>query len=275
MTYTNPVSLTGDNDVPSYEKNISICLRADGFSFAVTTVRDELLQHGEVSLQGVAGMSDTLAAVRTTWEQCRISPIGLHAMEMVMPSEHFVLVPDDLYAPGNDRRYLEPLLPIPLGLGIFSCHNDTVAAQAVFTGDTNRVSAFKIAMPGIQVKCQFNKLVNAEVQRLSAHRAVMLLHLRQEAMDVVVFVKRRLQLVNTFPVASVADAVYHAVDVMKALRMEESEPLALLCGDVDRDRYAAMAPYFPQADLYGGRPLATTVETLRSLPTYRHALLFS
>lgn len=275
MSYTNQAFISGGKEVPSYEKNISICLGADGFSFAVTSVKDELLAYGAIAFEGCMSMSEAVTMVRSVWDEHKIVPMGYNGMELVIPSVHFVMVPDELYQPGNDRRYLESLMKIPMGLGVFCCHNESVGAQVVFTGDNNMVSAFKIAMPGIKVKCQYNKLANADLLKRSNMCSVMLLNMRGQAMDVVVYVNRRLQLVNTFPIASTQDALYHAVDVMKSLRLEDAKLEVLLCGDVERERYAEMAPYFPQADLYCGRTLKAATSELQTLHTYKMAMLLS
>ncbi|MDY5969165.1 MAG: DUF3822 family protein, partial [Bacteroidales bacterium] len=167
MSYTKQVFISGSKEVPSYEKNISICLQADGYSFSIISVKDELLAYGAVPFEGTMSMSEAIAMVRRVWEEHQVVPIGYNSMELIIPSEHCAMVPDELYQPGNDRRYLEPLMKIPMGLGVFSCHNEAAGAQVIFTGENNWVSAFKIAMPGIKVKSQYNKLVNAELMKRS------------------------------------------------------------------------------------------------------------
>ncbi|MDY5969508.1 MAG: DUF3822 family protein, partial [Bacteroidales bacterium] len=112
-----------------------------------------------------------------------------------------------------------------------------------------------------------------ELMKRSNMCSVMLLNMRRQKMDIVVYVNRRLQLVNTFPAVSTQDAAYHAIDVMKSLRLEDAKLEVLLCGDVERERYMEMAPYFPKTDLYCGRTLKADTEELKKLHAHKWALL--
>ncbi len=275
MSYITNSFITSDKEVPSYDKRMSICLETNGFSFSIVTVQDELLSFGAVAFEGSPSMSEAVQMIRNVCEEYHISPLGFNEIELVVPSSYYSLIPDELYEAGNDRKYIEPLLSKPLRDNVFSAHNDALEAQVVFAVDSPLVSAFKIAMPGIKVRCQYNKLINADLIQSSRMRSVMLLHLRKDAMDVVVYCNRKVQLVNTFAYSGTEEAIYTAVNIMKQLHLENAEFEVLLCGDVDRSRYAEMSRFFPHTDLYIGRNLCKDTLELQHLHTYRHVLLLS
>ncbi len=275
MSYITNSFITSDKDVPSCDKRMSICLETNGFSFSIVTVHNELLSVGAVAFDCVPSMSEAVLMIRNICGEHHISPIGYNEIELVVATSCYSLIPDELYEAGNDRKYIEPLLSKPLRENVYCAHNDALGAQVVFAADSNMVSAFKIAMPGIQVRCQYNKLINADLIQSSRMRSVMLLHLRKEAMDVVVYCNRKVQLVNTFPCADTEEATYTAVNIMKQLRLENAEFEVLLCGDIDRSRYAEMSRFFPKANLYVGRDLSKDTLELQHLHTYRHVLILS
>lgn len=275
MSYITNSFISSDKEVPSYDKRISICLETNGFSFSIVTTQDELLNFGAVAYEGTPGMTDAVQMIRNVWSEHNIVPFGFHEVELVVPARYCVLVPDELYEAGNDRKYLEPLVKIPFGQSVFCAHNEVLGAQAVFTADTNMVSAFKIAMPGLKVRCQYNKLINADLMKSSKMRSVMVLYLGKEVMDVVVYCNRKVQLANSYPYANTQEAVYSAVNIMKQLHLENAQLDVLLCGDVSRECYAEMRPYFPHTDLYCGRPLTKATVELQHLHTYRHVLTLS
>lgn len=239
------------------------------------TTQDELLSFGAVAFEGPLGMTDAVQVIRDVWNEHNMVPFGFHELELVVPSLHFVLVPDELYEAGNDRKYLDPLVKIPFGLSVFAAHNDALGAQVIFTADTNMVSAFKIAMPGLKVRCQYNKLVNAELMIMSKMRSVMVLHLHKEVMDVVVYCNRKVQLANSYAFANTPEAIYRAVNIMKQQHLENAQLDVLICGDVDRGRFDEMRRFFPHMDLYCGRRLKKDTVELQHLHAYRHALILT
>ncbi len=273
MSYITNSFITSDKAVPSYDKRMSICLETNGFSFSITTVQDELLSFGAVAVEGTPSMSEAVQMIRSICEEHHISPLGYNEIELVVPTACYSLIPDELYEAGNDRKYIEPLLSKPLRDNVFCAHNDALEAQVVFAADSCWVSAFKIAMPGIKVRCQYNKLITKDLIQSSRMRSVMLLHLRKEAMDAVVYCNRKVQLVNTFACSGVEEATYTAVNIMKQLHLENAEFEVLLCGDIDRGRYAEMSRFFPHTDLYIGRKLSKDTLELQHLHAYRHVLV--
>jgi hypothetical protein len=275
MSYITNSFISSDKEVPSYDKRISICLEANGFSFSIVSVQNELLTFGAISFEGPLSMSEAVNMIRNIWNEHNVVPFGFHELELVTASRHFVLVPDELYEQGDDRKYLEPLVKIPFGLSVFSAHNDDLGAQVVFTADTNLVSAFKIAMPGLKVRCQYNKLVNADLMKRSQMKSVMLLNMRKDSMDVIVYCNRKVQLVNSYASADTQEAIYNAVNVMKQLHLENAQLDVLICGDVDRECFGEMSRFLPNTDLYCGLPLTKSTVELQHLHTYHHALILS
>ena len=80
---------------------------------------------------------------------------------------------------------------------------------------------------------------------------------------------------NTFEANSNADLLCQALNIMHQLQIELPSTQLLMCGEIDRDTYAALRDYFPFVKLYNGRPLRFGNPEFQHLHTYIHALILS
>ena len=267
--------ISSGRDVPSEEKCLSICLQANGFSFSVVSTSGAWLSFGEVYIGPTPTMTEAVQLIRNRLAEGGVVPVGYHSMELVVLSRYFVMVPDALYEPGNDRQYLKPLAQLSLGTGVYSHHHETLGAQVVFAGDNTLVSAFKIALPGVKVMCQFSKMIGEQLIQRSATHPCMLLHVREGAVDVAVASEGALVFANSFDQHETSEVLFTAINVMKQLHVEGATLETMVCGDVDRARFAEMRRYFPQLTLYCGKEVQVLTAEMAHLPAYKHALILS
>lgn len=275
MSYKINTLIASDKDVAQYEKRLSICLQPNGFSFSLTDLFDELLAIGEVQCELDAPMPQLLADIKGALSEAGIHTFGLKEAELVTISRQFVWVPQHLYDESKQRTYLDVLCKVTTGYGIFADHNETVKAYLVFSADNNAVSAFKIAVPGIKIRCQHSKLANDTAAEISDLKSLMLVNLRGKESDFAVFCNKKLQISNTYDCNNIDETVYFALSITKQLHLEDTRLTVAVCGDVDRDKYALFREYFPSMALYNGRLLTLTVPEMQHIHTYRHALILS
>ena len=274
MSYKLNSFIASDKKVASYEKRLSICLESNGFSFSVISLRDELLQYCDVECNTRANVSDLLTTIRGVLADTGIQPFGFKETELIVMSRLFAWIPAHLYDEGRQRSYLEALGHIDTGMGVYSEYNDVLSAYMVFAADNGQVSAFKIAFPGLKVRCQHSKMVDNDIVEESDLKSVMLLNLRDGETDYAVFCNKKLQLSNTFDCSGFGEALYHALNITKQFHLEDAMMSVSVCGDVDREKYAQLRGYFPNVKLHAGRKLKLTVAEMQHIPAYRHALLF-
>ena len=257
------------NELASREKRLSICLGANGFSFTEATPGGELLTFGEAEGRHAATMTSVMADVKAFFAAAGIRPLGYAAMELIVLSDESTWVPDELYSSFSNRNYLRLVGSTPDML--MTCHSRALASTAVFAANEQVVTAFKVAMPGVAVMHQHAKMAQL-APRCSTH-PVLLAFWRQGRVDVAAFREGRYLYGNTLRFANDNEAVYHLVEVMKTHGLEEPTTELLLCGDVDRDRYTMLRPYFPATTLFNGTFSRDRSPELRSLHAYRHALI--
>lgn len=267
--YACKTLISTTNELASREKRLSICLGANGFSFAEVTPAGVFLTFGEAEGPHAATMTGVMADVKAFFASVGIRPLGYASMELVVLSDESTWVPDELYSSLSNRNYLRLVGSSPDSL--MTCHSRALASTAVFSANEQVVTAFKVAMPGVVVMHQHAKMAQL-APRCSGH-PTLLTFWRQGRVDVAAFREGRYLYGNTLRFANDEEAVYHLVEVMKTYGLEDGTTELLLSGDVDRERYALLRPYFPVTTLFNGTVSRDGNPQLRSLHAYRYALI--
>lgn len=267
------IFITTDKEVPSYQKRMSICLCADGFSFAIITDAGLLHTFGSVQLQAEESLSETANVIKCYFLGHNMQPYDFKEMELVVRTSHSVWIPDHLYSDDKDSQYLSLLESLRMGTSLFKDHNTLINAHLVFTADHPLITAFRIALPSIKVRCQHSKFVNDVL--LSSHSPVVVMNVCDQEADFNVCREGQLLLSNTYTCANNEELLYRALCVMKELNLETPDMELRICGDVDRGTYAALVNYFPNVSLYCGRPLSFENPVFQQLHTYHDAVILS
>ena len=269
MAYGSKTLIKTDGDFASREKRLSICLGATGFSFAETTSSGTLLSYGEADGAHGSTMTGIVADVKAFFASIGIRPLSYAASELVVVSDESVWVPDEIYTSAANRQYLKFVGSTPMT--VMSCHCETLASTAVFAADELVPTAFKVAMPGIAVMNQHAKI--ATLAPRSANHPLVFTHWRNNAVDMAVCNEGRYIFGNTLRFANDNEALFHIVELVKSSGTDADRTELLMCGDVDRERFARLRPFFPTTTLFGGLRTETANPELRKLRTYRHALI--
>ena len=204
------------------------------------------------------GMSEAIQQVRDAMRQRGIDAVGQQS-QLVVNSDCFVWMPDSLYEAGLERQYLGAVCDIPTGTTLYVDHNAQVQAHCIFAVDSTWVNAFRIAVPGIVIRCQHSLYANEALFRRSDLKSLVLVQLREGMADYMVLCNKKLLLSNTFAATTTEEAVYHALNLSQQLHLAEADMEVLLCGKVDRPEYGFFARFFPKVDLYREDPLKQAV----------------
>lgn len=267
--------ITTDKKVAYNETRLSICLRADGFSFSVATMESELLTVGDVLFDEVS-KNNPVKAVKEMLAEWNISTFGHKQMRLIVESNQFAWIPEHLYNSEQDRQYLA-LVSAPSfeGLGIYHIKVPIINSYLVFSAPYNIVTAFKVGMPGIDVYCQHALLVNEMLMNRSNQHPVMLMNIRDRVGDYVAFYNGQLLLSNSFSGENEEELLYHGIDLMKQLHLETPDMELTMCGNVNREIYALFQRFFPNVTLYNGIPFDYQNPAFHNLHTYKYPLILS
>lgn len=275
MSYKINNFISSDIDVATYEKRLSICLSSNGFSFSLRSLSDELLAIGDVACNPEAPMVELLTDVKNAFAEMRMPPFGMKETELVVPSSQFVWMPQHLYDDTKKNAYLDALCKVSNGYGVYSDFNEEIKSYMIFSANNNQVSAFKIALPGLRVRCQHSKMVNSYLLAKSDMRSVLMINVREGESDYCVFCNKKLQMSNTFRCDSIDETIYHALNITKQFHLEDAAMDVYVCGEIDRDKYAKLRPYFNKVALFTGGNLRLTVVEMQHVAAYKYALILS
>ncbi len=271
MPYSCKTLIVTPSEVAAHEKRLSICLRADGFSFSELTASGVLLSFGDAEGRHASSMTSVMADVKAFFAEAGIRPLGYAAIELIVLSDHCAWVPDELYSPAANRQYLK--LVGSDATGIMTARCPSLQSTAVFSADDALATAFKVSIPGTVVLNQHVRLADASFCRRSQEHPVLLAHWRRGCIDYAVYRAGAYLFGNTIPYANHNEALFHTVEIIKSFGLETADAELLLCGDVDRERFALLRPYFPTATLFTGTHASFLNPAFKTLHTYRHALI--
>lgn len=269
--------VTTDKEAGSYEKRMSICLLPNGFSFSVITSSGVLLTWGEVSLLLSQPMSMLITDIKSFFIDHHIYPVDFKSMTLVSVTGVYTWVPDALFDESLQRRYLELAASIPANATVLSCHNNAVGAHLVYASDATVVTAFRVALPGIDCMGHPSVLISDEFQKRSVSHPLLLVYVTAKgdtvsSADFVAMDSGRLLLSTWRKTEGPQALLYTALAMMKQLEIERPDMELLLCGAVDRALFMQMRGYFPHLDLWKGRHYRTCNTSLAKLHTHRHLL---
>jgi len=267
--YTCKTLIATSGDHVSQEKRISICLEANGFSFSETTPSGELLTFGVAEGAHAASITNATRDVKAFFTDCGVRPWGYKSMELIVMSDASAWVPDELYSMTANRQYLK--LVGCNAVSLMTCHSGALDSTAVFAGNEQLAMAFKVALPGLSVINQHAKMVR--VKEMSRSHPVFFAYWRKGFVDVAACKDGKYLFGNSLKYEGREEAMFRLVEVMKTHGLDNGTAELMLCGDVDRDVYAMMRPYFPKTTLYGGEVTRCANPEFKKLRTYRHALI--
>ena len=260
-----------EKEFASSEKRLSICLRSNGFSFSELTASGVLLTFGEAEGEHSKAMTGVMADVKAFFSSVGIRPLGYASMELIVLSDENVWVPDELYTPSANRQYLKLVGSTAATVMATPCK--ALASTAVYVASDSLATAFKVALPGLSVVNQHVKLATLGFERRSENHPVLVTHWREGVIDFAAFRDGRYIFGNTVRFASDSEAQFHTVEVLKSFGLENADTEMLMCGEVSRERFALLRPYFPMASLYTGSHTSFLNPAFKTLHTYKNALI--
>ena len=233
----------------------------------------ELLTFGETEFDLHLPTGQLASSISQFFATSSIPVFGLKEARLIVPSEHFVWVPAHLYDNAFDRQYLDMASAPGDGLCLCHAYSPLLNSYMVFSAPSNVVTAFKIALPGIDVANQHLVLADDVLNGRSTQHPTILMHVREGVGDFEATYGGQLQLSNSFAATNTDELAYHALEIMKKLHLETPDMELAICGAVGRESYAILRRYFPNVTLYTGKPFTYSNPQFQQFHSYKYVLL--
>ncbi len=272
MSYKVTTIIGTDKAVANKEMRLSIWLRSNGFSFA-SIVGDNLLSLGETVFDIHQPLHELMQSVKNFMADQNIDVFAYKETRLVIPSAHFAWMPEHLFDSIRTRQYLKLVADVDPHLGVYHTYCPYLKSYLVFSAPSELVTAFKVALPGVDVHCQHSVLANKSMLQQSTQHPMMIMHVQESTADYELLYGGKLLLSNSYVAQDDNAKLYHAIDLMKQLHIETPDMELTICGDVNREIFMLLQQYFPNVSLYTGDPV--TYESENPLPTYKYAGLLS
>ena len=193
-------------------------------------------------------ITDATREVKAFFSEAGVRALGYKTLELIVMSDASTWVPDELYTMTSNRQYLK--LVGCNAATVMTCRSAALGSTAVFTGNAKMV----------------------RLKEKSINHPILFAYWRNGMVDVAAYKEGRYLFGNSLKYASREEAMFRVVEVMKAYELDDGNKELLLSGDVDRELFGMLRPYFPKTTLYGGECKAEG-EEFKKLRTYRHALI--
>ena len=273
MSYKVNSFITSDTRIQDGDKKLSICLSANGFSFSVISLSGKLLAIGDVDCDTPKSVAAVLMQLREIFGKLSLNLPSFAETEVIEPVAKFTLIPEHLYKKGTERQCLELVCTLDPKDEIKVEYSEKMQAYCLFVTDSIMVPALKILAPKIKHRCQHTVLAeSSHIADRSKGNPVVSANLRSGYIDVAVFSEQRLLMTNTFSCTSTADAEFMILSVIRNLQLRKDMAEVMLSGQVDKERYQQMRPFFAKLGLNTGRPVVIEDDTLRRVHIYKYAL---
>lgn len=239
----------------------------------MVSLSNKLLAVGDVSCDMPQSVATMMMQLRQIFEKLELHLSSYAEVVVVESTKKFAWIPEHLYKKGGERQYLQLVCKLDNKDEIKVDYSERMQAYCVFVTTNAMVPALKILAPKMKHRCQHSVL--AESQHLAAKsktKPLMALNVREGFVDLAVFVEQKLLMANTYPCTSMAEALYIAISVSRNMQLRNEQMEICLSGQVDRDWYQSISPYFGTASLNTGRPLAIDEMGLRKVHIYKYIL---
>ena len=273
MSYTINNFIASDTRIQDGDKKLSICLSANGFSFSVVSLSGKLLAVGDVGCDMPKSVAAMMMQLREIFGKLSINLPSFAETEVIEPVAKFTWIPEHLYKKGTEKQCLQLVCTLGPKDEVNVEYSEQMQAYCVFVTESVMIPALKILAPKIKHRCQHSVLAeSSHVAEKSKNRPVIAANFRSGSLDLAVFTEQRLQMTNTYSYTSTADAVFQILSVIRNLQLRKDLAELTLSGEVDKERYQQIRPYFAKVSLNTGRPVVIDDEALRRVYIYKYAL---
>lgn len=239
------------------------------------------LAFGEVVMDLMRPMSALISDIKTFFSEQHIYPVDFQSLQLVVNSDCYTWIPAELYDSLQQRRYLTAVADVPVGSMVAASKHDALDAYCVYATDASLLTAFKVALPGIECCTQSHALLSDALLQRSTQHPVIVAWLTnsnthgQMCVDFLVLKGGGLLLSTRRTALDAHQLLYTSLNVMKQMDVEVPDMEMLMCGAVERELFMQLRGFFPHIDLYNGVPLQPQHPELARLHVYRYATILS
>lgn len=273
MIYTKRIFLHAENNVPAFEKRLSICLQTNGFSFSVIDKKNTLYTFGDIDCQFSESLAEIISGVKQIFTSLNVPLSGYNNTELIMPTSKNVWIPKHIFSEGNEKDYLNALCPIDLHESCHSYYYEQLDAYTVFAVSNTLASGLKIAIPAVKIKSQFAKMMDFPCLKNNKIGVAVNVFVRDNDVDVAIVNSEKFMFSNTFKYNQQEDLIYFTLNAIKQLKLAENKVTVHLAGKVVPSTFDEFRNFFANVKLEKLNALQLPDDRFFSIPRHEYALI--
>ncbi|MGP1514609.1 MAG: DUF3822 family protein [Bacteroidales bacterium] len=230
-TYKLESFTQSEGQIVTNESNLSICLTAGGFIFAIIDKRFRLSAIGEFSVD----LSGSITQIMTNVKVC-FSSIGVHLfnfnrIRVICSTQRNVWIPYKLYDSAKNKEYLKTVAPIYSDDTILYSVCEKIDAVNIFACSLQQYSGLKIIMPKAQFISPSLVLTEYAFDVSSFMQNTLVMNKHTDNVDFVIFEGNSFMLSNSFKYKTTNDLIYFLLCTLQRLEINTAQVNVMITGD--------------------------------------------
>ncbi len=221
-----------ETDIVSAQTRLSICLKADGFSFSL--IRDDsqkLLAVGTFECD----LSGTIPVVMNTVKEC-FNSIGIKMfrfakMRVICTSEKQTWIPYKLYDASKNKDYLRAVANLHENETVLASVSEKLDAVNVFAYPIHKYSGVKILINQAEYCCPAQVLAEYAYDVAKFSQNTLIVNKRGKTLDIVLFKGNTFTLSNSITYSETEDMIYNLLFILQQTEIDTEAVKLLLTGD--------------------------------------------
>jgi hypothetical protein len=220
-----------EGSIVTNETNLSICLMADGFYFALIDKQFHLRSIGEFKVDLSGGITQVMMNIKTCFTSIGIHIFNFNNIRVVCPTNRNTWIPFKLYDSSKNKEYLSASNAIYSSDTILANTVKKIDAVSIFAYPLHSYSGVKIVMPKANFVCQSQVLAEYAFDVSSFMQNTFVLYKRNNGCDFAIFKGNTFTLSNSFDYKTPNDLIYFILFTLQNLNISSAEVSLLLTGE--------------------------------------------
>lgn len=220
-----------ESNIVTNETNLSICLTASGFCFALTDKSFGLQCLGEFETEINKGITQTIINLKACFTSIGIHIFNFNSTRIVCPTNKSVWIPYKFYDASQNKKYLSETNTLCSAETVIANTSIKLEAENVFAFAQHTYSGLKVLMPKAVFMSPSQVLAEYTFDIAKLKQNTMLIYKRHNACDIVLFKGDSFILTNTFSYSAPEDMIYFILNTLQQTSVNSGEVCLVLSGN--------------------------------------------
>ncbi len=220
-----------EEQIVTNESNLSICLKAGGFIFAIIDKKFHLNTVGEFAVDMSGSMTQVMTNVKTCFSSIGIHIFNFNHISVVCPTDKNTWIPYKLYDSTKNKEYLKTVCAVYSSDTVVANVSNKTNAVNIFAYPLQQYSGMKIIMPKADYVSASQVMTEYAFDVSSLMQNTLILNKRSNGCDFSIFKGNEFIISNSFAYQTAEDLIYFILYTLQQLEINTAQVNTLLTGE--------------------------------------------